>query len=388
MSQRLRRALRCVVAVYVVLGPSLAWCGSARAGEWRKAGGLFYLSRTRSDPRRGADVKSQTRQALEALSRTLSRAGLGLEHVASVHVYLRDARELPALDEVCRGYWKGPPPARTVLVTPVEGEGRVEMTAIALSRTRERRVVRPAGWPDPAGHYSYAVRSGDTLFASSLGPVDPSTGKVVEGDAGTKTGQILANARRLLEAGGMQWADVVRAEVHLAHIQYRFAARDALLAVLPPDPPTRATVIAGIVQPDHGIEITLTAVSATRRVVVGTPKADGTLEPPSPHLSAGLRLDGRLYVSGLLGDPDAENHDVHAQSRQTVGRLERTLRQGGFDWPDVVAVTVYVTDRADVPAVERALGRALHPFPPAYSVVQVGLLRPAARVEIMLLAAR
>jgi enamine deaminase RidA (YjgF/YER057c/UK114 family) len=211
---------------------------------------------------------------------------------------------------------------------------------------------------------------------------------VVPGDGAARTGQIVANGKALLDAGGLRWSDVVRAEVHLGDVAHRLGARDVLLATLPPEPPTRATVIVGLAKPDHGLEITFTAVASAARTVVGTPGPEGVLEPPSPHLSSGLRVGGRLYVSGLLGDPDAENHDLRAQSAQTVGRLERTLRGAGLDWADVVSGTVYVVDRRDVPVVEETLGRALGTHRFAYSTVQVRLLRPAAKVEIMLLAVR
>ncbi|MGV9453562.1 RidA family protein [Streptomyces sp. NPDC003635] len=76
--------------------------------------------------------------------------------------------------------------------------------------------------------------------------------------------------------------------------------------------------------------------------------------------------------------------DPAAQARQVFENLRRCLAAAGATFADVVKLTFYVTDLADLPAIRAA--RAEH-IPddrlPAASAVQVaGLVRPEFRMEI------
>ncbi len=82
---------------------------------------------------------------------------------------------------------------------------------------------------------------------------------------------------------------------------------------------------------------------------------------------------------GLVGEGDAE-----AQARQVFENLRRCLAAAGATFEDVVKLTCFVTDLADLPALRAA--RAEH-IPddrlPAASAVQVaGLVRPEFLMEV------
>jgi len=67
----------------------------------------------------------------------------------------------------------------------------------------------------PLGPYSRAVRAGDFLFVSGTVPVNPRTGKVVEGRIEVQTVQVMDNIRAILEAAGASLTDLVKVTVHL-----------------------------------------------------------------------------------------------------------------------------------------------------------------------------
>ena len=48
----------------------------------------------------------------------------------------------------------------------------------------DRQAITADGAPAAVGPYSHAVRSGDLLFLSGQTPLDPATGKLVEGSVG------------------------------------------------------------------------------------------------------------------------------------------------------------------------------------------------------------
>ena len=66
--------------------------------------------------------------------------------------------------------------------------------------------------------------------------------------------------------------------------------------------------------------------------------------------SAARQAGGTLYVSGNIPrTPDGSDvrESVGAETRQVMDNLERTLKAHGYDWDDVVKVTVFLKDIAD-----------------------------------------
>jgi len=71
------------------------------------------------------------------------------------------------------------------------------------------------GAPAPRGPYSHAVRAGDFIFVSGMGPIDPETNEFSFGDIQHETRLVLNNVKRILEGCGATLADVVQCRVFL-----------------------------------------------------------------------------------------------------------------------------------------------------------------------------
>ncbi|MGQ0735117.1 MAG: RidA family protein [Acidobacteriota bacterium] len=126
----------------------------------------------------------------------------------------------------------------------------------------KRAVSPPTGAP-AIGPYSPAVRAGSLLFVSGQIPLDPDTGRVVDGDIRTQTHRVLANLGTLLEAGGASFGDVVRTTIFLADLG-DFAAVNEVYATYFSEPfPARATVQVARLPRDVGVEIDAIAVLPT-----------------------------------------------------------------------------------------------------------------------------
>ena len=109
--------------------------------------------------------------------------------------------------------------------------------------------------PSAIGPYSSALRVGPLLFISGQVPVDPATGKMVDGDISTQTSRVLDSVGALLKAGGLDYADVVRTTVFLADMN-DFAAMNAVYQSYFSEPyPARSTVQAARLPRDARIEI-------------------------------------------------------------------------------------------------------------------------------------
>lgn len=71
--------------------------------------------------------------------------------------------------------------------------------------------------PEAIGPYSQAIiiNEGKLLFVSGQLPVNPETGKIIEGDIRQMTRQVLDNLEAILKSGGSSLAQVVRTEIFL-----------------------------------------------------------------------------------------------------------------------------------------------------------------------------
>src|SRR5262245_65118914 len=130
-----------------------------------KADGLVYVSGTLGS---GGDVKAQTKQVLDNISATLKTAGSSLANALSMTVYLKNQSDFGAMNEVYRTYWTKDPPARTTVVVPLLNEGLVEISAVAVPDGGQRTVFNPSEWSSSPNPYSYAVKSGNTVYLAGL----------------------------------------------------------------------------------------------------------------------------------------------------------------------------------------------------------------------------
>jgi 2-iminobutanoate/2-iminopropanoate deaminase len=80
------------------------------------------------------------------------------------------------------------------------------------------RELRTSAAPSPLGPYSQAVEHAGLLFLSGQIPLDPATGRLVEGDVEAQTRRVLLNLRAVLESTGASLADVVRTTIYLVDL--------------------------------------------------------------------------------------------------------------------------------------------------------------------------
>ena len=115
--------------------------------------------------------------------------------------------------------------------------------------------------PAPAGPYSHVVQFGNVVWTAGFGPQDPSSGHVPDGIE-RQTEQVLDNVESALRVVGLGLDDIVKATVHLQHLERDFPAYNAVYARRFGRPyPVRTTVgsqLMGIL-----VEIDVVAVCAS-----------------------------------------------------------------------------------------------------------------------------
>ncbi len=350
-----------------------------------KAGGLIYVSGTLAQDAKGVmvgvgDVKAQTRQVLERMKMVLAASGSSLDQTLAVTVYLTSAADFQAMNEVYSTFWPKDPPTRTTVVSElVLPDAKIEMSMIAAPTGAERVVIHPSTWLRSPSPYSYAIRSGDTLFLSGLVSRNGRDNTVVAGDVATQTKTIMDSAGELLTAAGMTHAHIVSSRVYLTETSTFQAMNAAYRPYFPSGPPARATVQAALAGPQYSIEITFVASSAKKEVINTSPT-------PNQNLSTAIRVGKRVYLSGALGNTPENAGDATAQTRETLVRLRAALTAAGCTPADVVDAMVYLTDLRMFAAMNDAYRPFFGSDFPARATVKSGLVAAGGVVEIMLTA--
>ena len=124
----------------------------------------------------------------------------------------------------------------------------------------KRERVTTAKGPAAIGPYSQAIVAGDFVFVSGQIPLDPETGKLVEGDIHAQTERVMKNLAAILEAGGSSLDLVVKATIYLADLKDFEAMNQVYGSAFSAAPPARATIQAGGLPKGARIEIDAVAL--------------------------------------------------------------------------------------------------------------------------------
>ena len=79
-----------------------------------------------------------------------------------------------------------------------------------------KKIIVTKNAPSAIGPYSQAVESNGMLFISGQIPLNPETGKLVEGGITEQTEQVLKNIGEILKAAGYTYKDVIKSTCMLS----------------------------------------------------------------------------------------------------------------------------------------------------------------------------
>ena len=104
------------------------------------------------------------------------------------------------------------------------------------------RTVSTDGAPRAIGPYSQGIAAAGLLFLSGQVPLDPTTGRLVEGTIQEEVARVLENLEAVLEAAGSSLDRVVRTTVYLTNLKDFEAMNEAYARVFGGSRPARSTV--------------------------------------------------------------------------------------------------------------------------------------------------
>lgn len=113
--------------------------------------------------------------------------------------------------------------------------------------------------PKAIGPYAQAVVESGFLFSSGQIPLDPATGRLVEGGLEASAERVLDNVEAILREAGLGFADVVKATVYLTRAEDFGALNGVYARRFGGHRPARSTVIVAALPAGAPLEIDVIA---------------------------------------------------------------------------------------------------------------------------------
>jgi len=123
----------------------------------------------------------------------------------------------------------------------------------------QKETVHTERAPQAIGPYSQAIKLGDLIFSSGQIPLDPATGKLIEGDIAAQTERVMRNLQAVLEAAGSSLDRVVKTTIYLADMGDFVRVNEVYGSFFTSKPPARSTVAVARLPRDARIEIDVIA---------------------------------------------------------------------------------------------------------------------------------
>lgn len=266
-------------------------------------------------------IAAQTKQCLENVKAIVEAAGLTMEHIVHLQLYLEQMKDFAEVDSVYASYFPNDPPARIVIgVTKMPTDTTVEMTAVAVRDLKMKKVLKLKSLP-PFGQASSAIQVGNRFYFSGV-----YGNSATEAEATMK--QVLADAK------------LKNKNILLSNFYAPFASAVIPMRELPNQAKAAYSVIAA------------------KKVV----RVSGSAND--------CAADGQtVYCSVQLGNEEA-NKTVSAQVKSLMQKLYAGLESHGAKLSMVTASNVYLDDIKEFAPMNQTYATFFTNAPPTRTTVQ------------------
>ncbi len=241
--------------------------------------------------------------------------------------------------------------------------------------------------PAPVGPYSPAVKAGGFIYLSGTLAQDDAGAIVGVGDVAAQTRRVIERMRDLLAASGSSLEQVAAVTVYLKSQSDFAAMNEAYKAYWPKNPPTRTTVISGLVLPEALVELSMIAIPAGGERIVVHPS--DWKASPNPY-SYGIKSGQTLFVSGMVSRNGRDNAvvpgDITVQTKTVMDNAGAILKAAGMGFEHVVSARIYLPDAAVFQQMNAVYRTYFPSAPPARATVKADLAGAQYAVEITIIA--
>jgi 2-iminobutanoate/2-iminopropanoate deaminase len=122
-----------------------------------------------------------------------------------------------------------------------------------------KKIIHTTQAPKAVGPYSQAIETNGILFISGQIPIDPATGKIVEGGIKEQTEQVMTNIGAILKEAGYSFGDVVKSTCLLSDMDNFAAMNEVYGSYYKENPPARAAY--GVVKLPLGVLVEIETIA-------------------------------------------------------------------------------------------------------------------------------
>lgn len=105
-----------------------------------------------------------------------------------------------------------------------------------------KKVIATEKAPKAIGPYSQAIQIGKMVFTSGQIPLDPETGKLIEGDIQLQAKRVFENIKAILETAGTSLDNVVKTTLYLKDLNNFKSVNEIYATYFTSNPPARSTI--------------------------------------------------------------------------------------------------------------------------------------------------
>jgi enamine deaminase RidA (YjgF/YER057c/UK114 family) len=339
------------------------------------AGGYLYISGQgprRADGSLPATYREQVKQALDNVKTIVEAAGLTMEHVVYMQVYLENMSQYDEMDRTFGEYFGKNPPARAVLGVTRVPDPSIQINAVAVRDLTDRKSIHPSNFRSSSwGSAAPGMLTHDMLFISSMPGSESETDKVPD-DPAQQVDLALDRMHAVLQAAGLDYGNMVFVNPYMttdfpARVMNQHYARRFEFG----NTPARATIEVASLPGGAHIEYTGVAVRDIKQRKAVRPKN----MPPSPTASPCVFAGDTLYCSAKDGFIPGPHGGIYAtttthQLRQTMRNLLDNLEEADMNFDEVVATNVYLDDLSDLAHFDDVYSQYFGPVSPARTTVE------------------
>jgi reactive intermediate/imine deaminase len=369
------------------------------------------------DPKSGkvvaGGVKEQAEQCFKNIKAILDSIDHVMSDVVRITVFVKNIKDIDAVDEVYKTFFPTYVPTRTMLaVSALPMDALVQIEALVSNGVGTipnapqagdliKLVNNTANAPTSALSTQTVSFSHYNNFSAQL-PIHPQTGRLVDGGVKEQTSQCLKNIKAILESINVPFDDIVKINIFLKNFTDIDAVNEVYTTFFPDSAiartvaymPARTTVAVSALPMDaliqieavvsHGDGTPPQAVEDRHGLII---KANNTENAPKSalstqtvafshynHISAQLPLDPKTAEMVVGG--------VKEQTGQCLKNIKAILESIDHVMDDVVKVNIFLKNIADIDAVDEVYTTFFPGGYPARRTVGVSALPKDALIQI------
>lgn len=369
------------------------------------------------DPESGRLVaggaKEQAEQCFRNIKAIVGSIGHGMNDVIRITVFVRNIKDVDAVDEAYKTFFTGYLPVRTVVAVAAlpmnalvqieallsNGEGTIPNAPQAgdLIKMANNTAKAPV---DPLSTQTVAFSHYNNLSAQL--PIDPASGQLVLGGVREQTAQCLKNIKAILESIDVPFDDIVKVNIFLKSLADTEAVNEVYKRFFPDSAIARTaayfparTVVEVAALPMHAlvqIEAVVShgdgtppqAVEDRHGLIVEANNTDRA--PRCPLSSQTVAFSHYNNISAQLPVDPASGKLVAGGIKEQAGQCLKNIREivesVGHVMADVVKVNVFLRNIDDIDAVNGVYAEFFPGGIPARRVVGTSALPMDALIQI------